>query len=308
MAKRASNVEDHYRMLGVGPEASAEEIRRAYRAKAMAFHPDRMAGASDEEKRAAGEKLKAVNRANEVLSDPARRQRYHPEWLAKNSPPRPVVDSVRIAFDDALVGETRRASFVVKNMGGPYQRIRISNPDSWLRVTGYQSLTVQDELPLRVDIEAQGGEWDKAYRETISVGLDDQQTWVTVGLRTRSGPRLRARGSESRSAHGAGTIVGVLGRATRPRRSVYEAEAHPRMIRAIDKASTGMKYAGVAGAVVTLFVGTATVVISFPGASGIFMAVLAAPLLGVLGALGGAVVGGVAGMVLGALNGAADRD
>lgn len=308
MAKRASEVEDHYGALGVGPEASVEEIRRAYRAKAMAFHPDRMAGASDEEKHAAGEKLKAVNLANEVLSDPAKRHRYHAEWLAKNSPPRPVVDSAWIGFDDALVGETMRASFVIKNLGGPYQRIRISNPDSWVRVTGYQSLSEADELPLRVDIEAQGGEWDKAYMENISVVLDDQETQVAVELRTTSGPGMRARRSESRTAPGAGKVVGVSGSATRPRRSVYEGEAHPRMIRAINTASASMKYVGVAGAVVTLLVGTATVVTSFPGASGIFMAVLTAPLFGVVGALGGAIVGGVAGMVVGAVYGAVDRD
>jgi hypothetical protein len=69
-----------------------------------------------------------------------------------------------------------------------------------------------------------------------------------------------------------------------------------------------MKYAGVAGALVALLIGAATVALSFPGSSGIFMAVLTAPFFRVLGAVGGAVLGGIAGMVLGAVYGSANRD
>lgn len=134
--------------------------------------------------------MRTVNRANEVLSNPVSRQRYHEEWLSDNGPPRPVVDLQRISFDEAPAGETRRASFVVKNEGGPYKRVRITNPDSWVRVTGYQSLSNEDELPLCVDVKAQGGEWGRSYRETITISLDDEEVRLPVGLYTRSGPGL----------------------------------------------------------------------------------------------------------------------
>lgn len=62
-------LQDYYEILGVERNASAEEIRRAYRKKAREFHPD-IAGADSEEK------FKEVSAAYEVLSDPAKRERY----------------------------------------------------------------------------------------------------------------------------------------------------------------------------------------------------------------------------------------
>ncbi len=82
-------------------------------------------------------------------------------------------------------GELRTASFVVRNDGGPYSSIRIGNPDSWVSIAGYESLTDNDELPLRVRVEAVGDQWGKSYRESIAVGLDEQEIQVVVELRTR---------------------------------------------------------------------------------------------------------------------------
>lgn len=61
---------DHYAVLGVQRGASAEEIKLAYRQLARELHPDTN---PDE---AAHERFKEVTHAYEVLSDPAKRQRY----------------------------------------------------------------------------------------------------------------------------------------------------------------------------------------------------------------------------------------
>src|SRR5260370_15882009 len=60
-----------YEVRGVKPDASAEEIRKAYRKLAKEFHPDLNPG-----KPAAEARFKAVTAANELLSDPEKRARY----------------------------------------------------------------------------------------------------------------------------------------------------------------------------------------------------------------------------------------
>jgi molecular chaperone DnaJ len=66
MAKR-----DYYETLGVGKNASEEEMKRAYRRMAVKYHPDKNPG--DKEAEA---KFKECAEAYEVLSDPEKRKRY----------------------------------------------------------------------------------------------------------------------------------------------------------------------------------------------------------------------------------------
>ncbi len=67
----ADNKRDFYEVLGVEKTASADEIKKAYRKKAMQFHPDRNPG--DKEAEA---KFKEAGEAYEILSDDDKRARY----------------------------------------------------------------------------------------------------------------------------------------------------------------------------------------------------------------------------------------
>lgn len=62
---------DFYETLGVSRNASAEEIKRAYRALARKHHPD-----VAEDKAQAEHRFKEINEAYEVLSDPRKREQY----------------------------------------------------------------------------------------------------------------------------------------------------------------------------------------------------------------------------------------
>jgi len=62
---------DYYEVLEVSKNASADEIKKAYRKKAIKFHPDKNPGDKKAE-----ENFKEAAEAYEVLSDPQKRQRY----------------------------------------------------------------------------------------------------------------------------------------------------------------------------------------------------------------------------------------
>ncbi|MGI8935579.1 MAG: DnaJ C-terminal domain-containing protein [Phormidesmis sp.] len=65
------NFRDYYEILGIAKEATAEEIKRAYRSLARQYHPDLNPG-----NKAAEEKFKLLSEAYDVLSDADKRLQY----------------------------------------------------------------------------------------------------------------------------------------------------------------------------------------------------------------------------------------
>jgi len=62
---------DYYEVLGVNKDASPDEIKKAYRKKAIQYHPDKNPGDKESE-----EKFKEAAEAYEILSNPEKKQRY----------------------------------------------------------------------------------------------------------------------------------------------------------------------------------------------------------------------------------------
>ena len=62
---------DFYEILGIDKSASAEQIKKAYRKKAIAYHPDKNPGDKEAE-----EKFKLAAEAYEILSDPNKKAKY----------------------------------------------------------------------------------------------------------------------------------------------------------------------------------------------------------------------------------------
>ena len=94
MAQREWVEKDFYKELGVSSDASADEIKRAYRKLARDLHPDTNSDPS------AAERFKAVSEAHSVLSDAAKRKEY---------------DETRRLFADGGFG---RGRFTGGNFGG----------------------------------------------------------------------------------------------------------------------------------------------------------------------------------------------
>lgn len=73
---KKSKRKDYYKILGIGKTASTEEIKKAYRKRAMVHHPDRHSHASEAEQREQEKKFKEVGEAYAILSDQQKRMRY----------------------------------------------------------------------------------------------------------------------------------------------------------------------------------------------------------------------------------------
>jgi molecular chaperone DnaJ len=104
---------DYYEILGVGRDASSEELKKAYRQLALKYHPDRNPGDKESE-----EKFKEINEAYSCLCDPDKRAHYDrfgtTEGLGQNAgfngfgPGGPFADIFENLFDDFFGGARKQ--------------------------------------------------------------------------------------------------------------------------------------------------------------------------------------------------------
>ena len=94
----ATDFKDYYATLGVPKTATPEEIKRAYRKVARKCHPDLNPGDKDAEA-----KFKDLNEANEVLSDPEKREKYDEfgqHWNQPRSTENPSSRGANVSTED----------------------------------------------------------------------------------------------------------------------------------------------------------------------------------------------------------------
>lgn len=66
-AEASSSIEDAYKVLGVSPSATDDEVKAAYRKMALKHHPDRVATLGDDIRKAAEKKFQEINDAKERI-------------------------------------------------------------------------------------------------------------------------------------------------------------------------------------------------------------------------------------------------
>jgi molecular chaperone DnaJ len=134
----ASPPRDYYTILGVPRDASPEDVKKAFRALAMRYHPDRRPDDLDAERR-----FKEILEAYDVLSDPEKRRQYDqfgpffspagrpatPEdlneflkntlggifrWRSDRKPGGDLVATVHVSLEDVATGAERSVGFARK--------------------------------------------------------------------------------------------------------------------------------------------------------------------------------------------------
>jgi len=210
----AIDYKDYYAVLGAKKNASAEELKLAYRRLAKQHHPDLH---PNKDKATATEKFKEVNEAYEVLSDPQKRAQYDqlgPDLAAGRESAVPAGGR-----DDAFAGFSSFFESSFGNDGG-----RGFAGSEAFQGGSRKGHDVEAELPLSLEDSLRGGEKTFSIHAPVlcpvcrgagrqggrfcpacaGVGETRQERAVTVNLPKliRSGMKLRLRGQGGPASRG----------------------------------------------------------------------------------------------------------
>lgn len=199
---------NYYEVLGVRIDATTDEIKSAYLELANTLHPDRLGTMPEHIRERAEAILKKVNVAYGVLSNEARRKEYdrsrYPTtgsiphfsqstsaktFFKKRKSPKPEVVPKTVDINNAFPYVPQRTYFIIQNNGGTCRKVFVSTPPSWLKVTKTTSIQDGTNLPMLVELEGMGTNWEKTLSTKITVKLDDKQTKLKVRLHTQAKPR-----------------------------------------------------------------------------------------------------------------------
>jgi molecular chaperone DnaJ len=152
LKKRTMAKRDYYEVLGVSKTASADEIKKAFRRKAVELHPDR--GGNEEQ-------FKEVNEAYEILKEPSKRQRYDQfghagvgSSAASDGNPFGGFGGQNVNFDfgDLGLGDIFSSFFGGGQAGGRQRQARGNDVETRIEI-GFEEAVFGTDVDLRLNLE-----------------------------------------------------------------------------------------------------------------------------------------------------------
>lgn len=207
---------DYYKVLGVTKNASAEEIRKAYKKLSRENHPDRKPNDA-----AAAEKFKQVQEAWDVLGDPQKRQQYDQFGAAfgPNGPQfrgGPRGGAGPIDLGDIFGGQIDLGSLFGGAFagGGGAGAEPIFGRQAGRRARPARGENVEAEIEVPFQVAAEGGQHD------LQIERDGRREHLTVkipaGVATGSVIRLSGQGQPGHGGGPAGDLLVTIKVAPHP--------------------------------------------------------------------------------------------
>ena len=196
---------DYYQILGVPRTATQDEIKKAYRKLARQYHPDNNPGNKQSEA-----KFKEINEANEVLSDPQKRQKYDAlgsQWQAYQQGGQPGgfdwsrwttqtydMNDLNDLFGGSSGGFSDFFTQIFGGMGGQRQTRRSARggPRGPQRGRDY-------EQPVEISLH------DAYLGTTLTLQKDGQKLEVKVPAGVKTGSKVRVSGQGEAGREGGAT-------------------------------------------------------------------------------------------------------
>lgn len=151
--------QDYYEILGVKRDASAEDIKKAYRKLALKWHPDRHQG--EQAKQEAQKTFQRMSEAYEVLSDPEKRKKYDQfgkDWQhGQEFRPPPGGRTMSPQEFEELFGKSGGFSEFFESMFGDEMRRRSGGGRRSHARYRHRGADIRAELPLSVGEAIRGG-------------------------------------------------------------------------------------------------------------------------------------------------------
>jgi curved DNA-binding protein len=212
----ATNFRDYYALLGVNKNASADEIKKAYRLLARKYHPDLNPG-----DKTAEAKFKEITEANEILSDVDKRSQYDRfgQYWKQSEQPRANTRSNNNTrnnppgdFNSVDFGQYNNFDDFVNELLG---RFNTNSSTASAKSTPPKSTAPKTPDPTSANASTNNGSTVSGDREaTISLSLTEAfkgvQKSFNLGTETikvripggaKAGSRIRVRGKGNVSTH-----------------------------------------------------------------------------------------------------------